>query len=228
LLATRNGIQRTICDDIVGDPNANEERCHTEMTKVNLDLQAQEAKSGICREQLAEPSEYYTALRTLALQGNTNAQHCFIQGYFGESRDERLFLTQAQYEEHPVLARKFIEAGFERGDWSLVHVLARTRLGYPGDSNINNAWPHGFSSPGSAENNYKMNYLLLLGNQHEEYEPDEPGRLIDHWRKHPDLIQLTNAQLDEAEAWAVDMYRRHFAGSQDAGSSSGARFCSSD
>lgn len=228
LLATRNAIQRTICDDIVGDAIAHEERCHTEMFKVNLELHEQEAKSGICREQLAEPSEYYTALRDLALQGNTNAQHCFIQGYFGESFEERLFLTQAQYEEHPVLARKFIEAGFERGDWSLVHVLARTRLGFPGDSNINNAWPHGFSSPGSGENNFKMNYLLQLGNQHEEYESDEPGRLIDLWRKNPELIQLTNEQLDAAEAWAKDTYRRHFAGNPEAASRSASKFCSAD
>src|SRR5688572_2422729 len=65
-------------------------------------------------------------------------------------------LTQAQYDEHPVLARRFIEEGFERGDWSLVHVLARTLMGFPGDSNLFNAWPHGLSTPESAENAYKM------------------------------------------------------------------------
>jgi hypothetical protein len=228
LLATRNAIQRTICDDIVGDANANEERCHTEMAKVNLELQEQEAKSGICPERLAAPSEYYAALRELALQGNPNAQRCFILGYFGESGEERLLLTQAQYDEHPVLARKFIKAGFERGDWSLVHVLARTQMGFPGDSNLFNAWPHGFSTPESAENTYKMNYLLLLGNRPEEFESNDPGRLIDHWRKNPDLLQLTNDQLDEAEAWAKDMYRHHFAGGQEAGSSAGTKFCSAD
>ena len=131
LLATRNAIQRWICDDIAGDANAAQERCHTEMSKVNLELQEQEAKSGTCPEKLAAPSEYYAALRDFALQGNLDAQRCFIQGYFGESGEERILLTQAQYEEHPVLARKFIEAGFERGDWSLVHVLARTRMGIP-------------------------------------------------------------------------------------------------
>jgi hypothetical protein len=162
------------------------------------------------------------------LQGNVNAQRCFIQGYFSESGEERILLTPAQYEEHPVLARKFIEAGFERGDWSLVHVLARTRIGFPGDSNLFNAWPHGFSSPESAENSYQMNYLLLLGNQPEEFESDDPGRLIDHWRKNPELLQLTREQLDEAEAWATDLYRHHFAGSQQPAWSSGNKFCSTD
>ena len=218
LLATRNAIQRWICDDIAGDANAAQERCHTEMSKVILELQEQEAKSGSCPEKLAAPSEYYAALRDLALQGNLDAQRCFIQGYFGESGEERILLTQAQYDEHPVLARKFIEAGFERGDWSLVQVLARTRIGFPGDSNLYRAWPHGLSTPESAENTYKMNYLLLLGNRPEEHESDDPGRLIDHWRKNPNLLQLTNQQLDEAEAWSKDMYRRHFAGGLEAGS----------
>jgi hypothetical protein len=198
------------------------------MSKVNLELQEQEAKSGTCPEKLAAPSEYYESIRDLALQGNLNAQRCFIQGYFGESGEERILLTQAQYEEHPVLARKFIEAGFERGDWSLVHVLARTRMGFPEDSNLYNAWPHGFSSPESAENTYKMNYLLLLGNRPEEFESNEPGRLIDYWRKDPSLIQLTTQQLDEAEAWAKDLYRRHFAGRQEGASRSDGKFCSAD
>ena len=193
LLATRNGIQRWICDDIAGDPNAAQERCHTEMSKVNLELREQEAKSGTCPEKLAAPSEYYSALRDFALQGNLNAQRCFIQGYFGESSEEGIFLTQAQYDEHPVLARKFIAAGLERGNWSLVHVLAQTRIGYPGDANLYRAWPLGFSTPESAENTYKMNYLLLLGNRPEEYESNEPGRLIDHWRKNPHLLQLTDS-----------------------------------
>ena len=225
LLATRNAIQRHICDDIVGDANAAQERCHTEMANVNRELQEQEAKSGVCPEKLAAPSEYYTALRDLALQGNLNAQRCFIQGYFGESGEERILLTEAQYEEHPVLARKFIEAGFERGDWSLVHVLASTQMGFPGDSNLYNAWPHGFSTPESAENTYKMNYLLLLGNRPEEFESKEPGRLIDHWRKNPNLLHLTIQQLDDAEAWAKIMYRRHFAGSQEGSSGSANKFC---
>ena len=228
LLATRNSIQRWICDDIAGDVIAAQERCRAEMSKVNLELQEQEAKSGSCPEKLAAPAEYYAALRDLALQGNLNAQRCFIQGYFGESAEERVFLTQAQYEEHPVLARKFIEAGLERGDWSLVHVLARTRMGFPGDSNLFNAWPHGFSTPESAENTYKMNYLLLLGNRPEEYESNDPGRLIDHWRKNPNLLQLTTQQLDEAEAWAKDMYHRHFAGSLEGASSPGNKFCSAN
>jgi hypothetical protein len=170
LLATRSGIQRSICDDIVGDANAAQERCHDEMSKLNVELQEQETKSGICPEKLVAPSEYYAALRELALSGNLNAQRCFIQGYFGET--EGVLLTQAQYEEHPVLAKQFIEAGFERGDWSLVEVLARTRIGFPEDSHLYNAWPHGFSTPESAENSYKMNYLLLLGDRHEQYEWD--------------------------------------------------------
>jgi len=228
MLATRYAIQRTICDDIVGDANAAQERCHTEMSAVNGELREQEAKSGTCPEKLAAASEYYAALRDLALQGNLNAQRCFIQGYFGESSEAEIFLTPAQYDEHPVLARKFIEAGFERGDWSLVHVLARTRIGFPGDSNLYNAWPHGFSTPESAENTYRMNYLLLLGNQPEEYESDDPGRLIDLWRKNSNLLQLSDQQLDEAEAWAKDMYRRHFAGSLEGASSPGNKFCSAD
>jgi len=228
LLATRHAIQRTICDDIVGDANANEELCHTEMAKVSQELQVQEAKSGTCPENLATPSEYYAALRDLALEGNLNAQRCFILGSFGESGEERILLTQAQYDEHPVLARKFIEAGLERGDWSMVHVLARTQIGFPEDSNLYNAWPHGLSTPESAENTYKMNYLLVLGNRPEEYESNDPGRLIDWWRRNPGLINFTNQQLDEAEAWAKDMYRRHFAGSLEGASRSDNKFCSAD
>lgn len=228
LLLTRNGIQRTICDYIAGDVNAAQERCRTEMSRVNQELKEQEARSGPCPEKLAAPSEYYAALREFALQGNLNAQRCFIQGYFGESAEEMILLTQAQYDEHPVLARKFIEEGFERGDWSLVHVLARTRMGFPGDSNLFNAWPHGLSTPESAENAYKMNYLLLLGSRPEEYESNDPGRLIDHWRRNPHLLQLTNEQLDEAEAWAKDLYRRHFAASKPEASSYREKFCSAD
>ncbi len=104
----------------------------------------------------------------------------------------------------------------------------RTSIGYPGDGNLYSAWPHGFSTPEGAENTYKMNYLLVLGNRPEEYESKDPGRLIDHWRKNPHFLHLTSQQLDEAEAWAKDLYRRHFAATLEGAPGPGSKFCSAD
>jgi hypothetical protein len=60
-----------------------------------------------------------------------------------------------------------------------------------------------------------MNYLLMLGNQHNFEESIDARQLIEGWQPDKDLPQ---AKLKEAQDWAHNMYDQHFNGSQEGAS----------
>ena len=62
------------------------------------------------------------------------------------------------------------------------------------------------------ETGYRMNYLLVLGNQPDGRKKDEPRRLVDFWKSNH---KLTPQQIAESEAWAKNMFDQHFDGSEE-------------
>jgi hypothetical protein len=173
-----------------------------------------------CPEALAEPSVYYRALRDLANRGDVVAQRCVIQGYFGIDHDAGVHLTKADYDEYPALAKAYIAAAFERGDWSVVRWLSKTRVEMT-DMMLSSAHPIGFDDRVNA---YKIRRLLMLGGQPglSSLEQDDPKRLVEYWRREK---WLSPEEMEEAETWAQDMYRQHFIGSQEGASMEHEEFC---
>jgi hypothetical protein len=212
------GTDRVDCDHIPADETARLSHCLSVQPKVEQWIQEAVANAASCPDELVNASAYYEAVKSLALRGDIPAQRCFIQGYFGpasgEGEESRLSLDQVN--EYLELARKFIDAAFERGDWSVVRWLGRATLYLP-DGMLRSAYPFGIDK---LETTYRMKYLLLLGDQ-TDFEKDEPRRLTDLVKKNR---SLSAEQIQEAEAWAREMYDQHFNGSQE-GASLTYNFC---
>jgi hypothetical protein len=187
--------------------------CRDQMARVAKRANDALASAGSCPPNLISPSAYYEAIKELAVRGDIPAQRCFITGYFPSAVDgiDESWLRKDQVDEYRVLARRFIEEGLERGDWSVVRWLATMRTGLQ-DGMLEGAYPFGSYHPETA---YRMNYLLMLGNQHNFEESIDARQLIESWQPDKDLPQ---AKLKEAQDWAHNMYDQHFNGSQEGAS----------
>ena len=218
LLTQQAADSRVGCEKIPANDEAALNFCRGLQAK--MVQQAQEAAAGAasCPPGLAHASAYYAAMKDLALRGDVPAQRCFIQGYFasGSAEDETARLKAEQLEEYPGLAKKFIQAAFERGDWSVVRWLGRTSVNIQ-DGMLRQAYPFGSDHLDTA---YRMKYLLLLGKQ-PDLEGNEARRLTDFWKQNK---ALTAEQIQQAEAWSKEMYDQHFNGSQE-GASVSYDFC---
>jgi hypothetical protein len=219
-LLRKKGIEAFNCEKIGENETPSQQLCRNQLAAVNLRLQEVAAKAAPCPESLAQPSEYYKAIRDLAERGDVGAQRCFIQGYFGINRELGMDLTQGEHDEYVTLARKFIDAGLERGDWSVVRWLSKSTLSMA-DLPLASAYPIGLDQPVTF---YKMRRLLMLGNQPggTTLSKDDPKRLVEFWRKEK---KLTPEQFEEAERWAQSMYDQHFNGSQVGASLLHDHFC---
>jgi hypothetical protein len=218
LLLTKQNVEQSGCDKVEPENKAAQDQCQAQLAEVNLRLQALTAGAAPCHESLAEPSVYYQALRIRAQSGDPVAQRCFISGYFGQSPEEGKALTQAEQAEYFSLAKTFIEAALERGDWSVVRWLGRIRLDI-NDGLLARAYPIGQSNP---ETIYKMKYLLVLGKQDDPIEGVDPKSIVDGWRKDK---TLPPEKFQEAETWAKEMYAQHFDGSQEQAEAGVMDFC---
>jgi hypothetical protein len=216
----RKGMAEFNCDDIDEKEVSVKNACLKQLEYVRRELQEASAKSASCPENIDLPSQYYSSLRDLAIRGDVDAQRCFIQGYFGVDRERGIDLEQAQLDEYPALAKRFIDAGFERGDWSIVRWLSKSRVDMA-DLLLARAHPLGFDDRVNA---YRIRRLLMLGNQSalSELPDDQPKRLIEYWRQ---KNWLTPEQLKLAEDWAETMYSQHFIGSEEGASIGRAEFC---
>ncbi|HUQ10691.1 MAG TPA: hypothetical protein VM146_10290 [Steroidobacteraceae bacterium] len=208
------------CEKIDSQDVAARNLCRKQQQFMQTQLQQATAEAASCPQSLAQPSVYYRALRDLANRGDVPAQRCFIQGYFGINRELGLNLRPEDYDEYPNLARKFIDNGFERGDWSVVRWLSKSRTDVA-DSLLARAHPMGLDDRVNA---YKIRRLLMLGNQRGlgTLEQDDPKYLVEHWRTEN---WLTPEQLEEAEGWAQTQFQQHFTGSQEGVANGHAEFC---
>jgi hypothetical protein len=177
-----------------------------------------EAAAASCPADLLMASAYYEAIKELALRGDIAAQRCFIQGYFASAAQEgeESHMRKDQVDEYLGLTRRFIDEALARGDWSVVRYLARSRIGLQ-DSMLRTAYPFGFEH---LETGYRMNYLLMLGNQHNFETSVDPRQFVEDTRK---FRSLTSEQIQQAEGWAKILFDQHFNGSQEGASI--AQFC---
>jgi hypothetical protein len=214
------GMEQFTCAHVHEKDVTGRDLCRKQLKHVRRQLQQATAGAASCPETLAEPSVYYQALRDLASGGDIHAQRCFIQGYFGIDRERGIYITQAQLDEYVDLTKKFIDAAFERGDWSVVRWLSKPRVDMA-DFLLARAHPMGLDDRVAA---YKIRRLLMLGNQpaYGTLPQDDPKRLVEYWRKEK---WLTPEQLEEAESWAQTMYQKHFIGSQEGAAILPAEFC---
>jgi hypothetical protein len=201
------------CDDIPAEQTTDLMFCRDQEARAAKEVNDAVAGAAPCPADLVNASAYYDAIKELALRGDLPAQRCFIQGYFasaaGEGEESRM--RKEQVDEYPGLARKFIDEAFERGDWSVVRSLARMRLGLQ-DGMLRTAYPFGSEHPETA---YRMNYLLVLGNQQNFEKRVDERQLVDGFKTNK---TLSAEQLQEAETWARNMYDQHFNGSQEGAS----------
>jgi hypothetical protein len=185
--------------------------CLGQQRKVQKSIDAAAAKATTCDAGLIYAAVLYDRLRTLATRGDLTAQRCFITGHFGTSDTSMEFeesrLREDQHKDFPALARQFIDAAFQRGDWRVVRWLSRTRF-YIVDGLLAGAYPFGDNHP---ETSYRMEYLLMLGNQADD-RGDDPRRIVGIWKANG---TLSARQKSDAEAWARRMYENHFKTSGD-------------
>ncbi|MGH8317104.1 MAG: hypothetical protein ACREUL_03885 [Steroidobacteraceae bacterium] len=130
-----------------------------------------------------------------------SARHCFIAGYFGTENE--VGITQQQVDDYKRLANEYISAGLERGDWGVVQWLARLSLGVQ-DGLLFSAYRFGSSAP---ETLYKMNYLLTLGGATDTVA-ESPQSIV---KNLPKMGELSDQQIQDAQAWARDTYSKYFA-----------------
>lgn len=201
------------CDKTPGGQAADIQVCRDQLARVARQANDALAAAGSCPADLLNGSAYYDAVKELAVRGDIPAQRCFITGYFVSAveQPEESPMRPDQLDEYGVLAKKFIDEGLERGDWSVVRWLAQTTTGLQ-DALLMRAYPFGSSHPETA---YRMNYLLMLGNQNSFEERVNPRQFIEKWQ--PDK-NLPPPKLKEAQDWARSMFDQHFNGSQEGAS----------
>ncbi len=211
LIAAKYEAMRLGCDH---DPPYQADElayCQSLQPKLTKWVDDAKAKAASCDAELIESSAVYERLRTLALTGDPTAQSCYITGYFGGGAWDykENHIDANQMEEFHELAPKFVDAGLERGDWRVVKFLTMRRF-YVGSGMLLGAYPYG---PDHPETTYRMEYLLMLGNQ-QDGEGLDARQVVDEWK--PDE-RVSAEQIAKAQAWAHQMYEKHFKAAKDFG-----------
>ena len=210
LLHKKSLEYRVNCDNIPAEQTSALSMCRSEQAQAAKEFNEAEAAAASCPPDLLMASAYYKAIKELALRGDIPAQRCLIQGYFASAAQEgeESRMRKDEVDEYLGLAKKFIDEAFERGDWSVVRWLARSRIGLQ-DFMLRSAYPFGFEHPETA---YRMNYLLMLG-KHQNFETSvDPSQFVETLKQRK---ALTPKQLQEAEDWAHNMFDQRFNGSQE-------------
>ena len=209
---------RNCADKIKPGDNVDMQLCQISLASDAALVQKLTTETASCTKILATASDYYKALRDAARNGDVKAQQCFLVGYFNDAENgDRI--NQAQRDEYVPLARAFIQAGFERGDWGLVRWLARGRLHGP-DGLLNQAYPFG---PNNPKTYYKMNLLLTLSVGANTVD-DDAHNIVSHFRSSG---ELSPQQLQEVEEWARDTYSQHFIATPYNEKAAASSFCQS-
>jgi hypothetical protein len=206
------------CDRIPPDDVVSQNFCRSQEVAMAKELQRVTAASASCPPELGLARSFYDATKARALRGDIAAQRCFIQGYFEPSNEHSTDpgLGDERRKEYAAIARRFIDEALERGDWSVVRWLSRTKL-YPPDGLLNEAYGFGIDHLDAA---YQMNFLLMLG--HQPGAGDDARRLVEYW-KSSRLVPADD--IAAGELWAHDMFDRHFDASQEGANVTASDFC---
>jgi hypothetical protein len=198
------------CDAIGLNDQEQHSLCLRQQVQYDKFLQRIAAEAASCPSGAANAAQFYSELRDLALAGDIGAQRCFIQGHFANLGANSV-ISNEQSKEYPVLARKFIDAAFERGDWKVVRWLGKTKINIE-DALASSAFPLGLDHP---ETRYKMEMLLYLGLGPNtlDHQFEAVGGVV-AWYK-SGASELSPQQLQEGESWVRQMYQAHFAGIPD-------------
>ena len=212
LLAVKYAVLQ--CDHLATDNAEDLAFCRNQQQQVQKWVDEAAAKAAACDAGLIHAAVLYDRLRTLATAGDLTAQRCFITGHFGTSDTSSEFeesrLRKDQVKDFPALARKFIDAAFQRGDWRVVRWLSRTRF-YMVDGMLAAAYPFGDRHP---ETSYRMEYLLMLGNQ-ADGRGDDPRRIVGLWKK---TVDCQSSRWLTRKPGQRHMHEKHFKESGDTGS----------
>lgn len=210
LLQQQQKVEPINCDAIGLDSTQHHNLCLQQQVMVGRQIQSIIAASASCPEDVVGAEKYYAELRQRALGGDVDAQRCFTMGHFANPLPN-FYITDDQSKEYPTLARQFIDAAFERGDWRVVRWLGKTKLSTE-DGLIRSIYPIGLDHP---ETNYRMELLLLkgLGPEALDQELVPVGDILKIYKSGQQ--KLSEAQLKESEDWARDMYQAHFVGVPD-------------
>ncbi len=148
---------------------------------------------------------YFEAAKEAAKRGDTDAQLCYLQGYFYSPEGEQIF-TDTEIVEYRKVAPGYVDAAFKRGDWRVVQLLNKRHF-HPGGGPS-----YLLEGMGDRETQYTMTKLLRLG------ASGPLAKSLDadlHGMKHPDLIPsaaLPEEITSEGDAWAQETYNNYFAG----------------
>lgn len=200
-LVKKSHLKRVSCDTSSHTTVGERQMCEHQTALIAKQLEGLASETAQCPETLLDPSAYYEAMRKAAVGGDVDAQRCFIQGYFNADGPK---ISTKEWNEYPELARQFIDAAFERGDWTVVLWLARVRLNI-NDSLLMTAYPFGGQNPDTL---YRMNFLLQLG-AGDHTAPGNAQGIVDRLRS-GSVLQADRIQQDEK--WARSMYTQHFVG----------------
>jgi hypothetical protein len=212
-LLQKEELEPINCDAIGLNDQEQHSLCLRQQVQYDKFLQRIAAEAASCPSGVANAAQFYSELRELALAGDIGAQRCFIQGHFNYRSElgKSSAITEEQSNEYPTLAKQFIDAAFERGDWKVIRWLGKTRVSIE-DGLVASVYPMGLDH---AETQYKMDLLMLFGLG--------PNAIDRQFRSVGDVVGifksgrggLSTQQLKEGEEWARDMYRAHFVGIPD-------------
>lgn len=151
--------------------------------------------------------KYYDATKNAAKDGDQAAQMCYVQSGFESGYvyvEEKPLYTDDDIADYKADSPRYISEAFMRGDWRVVQIL--TTHFFEPSSGLIALIDH----IGEPETAYKMVRLLQLGAD-ADYAKTLSYTL--EGLAHPDLVPsaaLPKDKISEAEAWAQQMYSRHF------------------
>lgn len=195
-------VKRAYCDHVRPNDTLGMRQCQELLVSDALHTQTMRGEAAACPAALASASGYYAALRAAAQAGDAGAQRCFIQGYFDDPQDGD-YISQQQREDYDLLVKEYISSGLQRGDWRVVRWLARVSL-YAPDGLLYNAYHFGSSAP---ETIYRMNLLLTLGGA-ADTAVERPQSVVKYVSTSG---ELSDRQIQDAQAWARETYSTYFA-----------------
>jgi hypothetical protein len=169
--------------------------CEDRTNRLTPQLNSAREASKICGPVVSTEDVFFKATSDAAEAGSLDAQICYARGLFELSSP----LGQEDRQEYESRARKYIESGFQRGDWRVVEILHRAQNGRPDSLQLPRTLL-GAHAPSILQ----ANRLLKLGAMKTSYAsrldtlPSGRG------------LEPTPQQLREAQQWADTTYQIYF------------------
>jgi len=159
-----------------------------------------------CGEESEALKNYYNATKLAARNGDPDAQLCYLQSYFSDSRGNTPY-TDADAQEYQTKASEYVDAAIKRGDWRIVYLLTTSQF------HAGSGFLHLLDGIGQTQTIYKMDKLMRLGASG-NYASALDGNMAA--LVHPDLkpdAALPKDQVAAADEWAQQTYAQFFSSS---------------